>query len=115
MWVSVAPLMLSHCVHPQSIGAGTAPFTHQLVSVGWPSSMSPCSALLTIRYVVLLGCRTCYEVRCRPSTFTDGYGETLQREDACYDPTKTVVLTIADACPCHYPVSFLLAGGWCVP
>ncbi len=70
-----------------------------------PPLLSSYPGLLTVCAVVLLGCRTCYEVRCRPSTFTDGYGETLQREDACYDPTKTVVLTIADACPCHYPVS----------
>ena len=50
-----------------------------------------------------LRCRRCYEVKCDPRTFTDGYGEVLDRTTVCYDPTTSVVIQIVDACPCSYP------------
>lgn len=54
-------------------------------------------------------CGRCYELKCNPSTFKDGYGSPLNRTDACYDPDASVVVTIVDACPCTYPVWHLLA------
>lgn len=41
-------------------------------------------------------CGTCKEVRCKDMSFKDGYGETLDRNSACYDPSASVVVTITD-------------------
>ena len=45
--------------------------------------------------------RKCYEVKCRNADIPDGYGNTLSRSRACYDESKSVVITIVDACPCR--------------
>ena len=42
------------------------------------------------------GCRTCYEVACNPKTITDRYGEVLDRQNACYDTSKTIVVKVID-------------------
>ena len=47
-------------------------------------------------------CSRCVEARCRNVAITDGFGEQLDRSTACYDETKTVIATIADACPCQH-------------
>jgi hypothetical protein len=36
-------------------------------------------------------CGKCKEVRCRRSSFADGYGQWLDRQDACYDTKASVV------------------------
>ncbi|MEW5296868.1 MAG: hypothetical protein WDW36_000117 [Sanguina aurantia] len=59
------------------------------------------------------GCGKCYEVRCRDSTFTDGYGTSISRNSACYDPSKSVVVTITDCCPCYYPSNAFSNKRWC--
>ncbi|GLC43203.1 hypothetical protein PLESTM_001442200 [Pleodorina starrii] len=51
-------------------------------------------------------CGKCYEIKCRNADFSDGNGEYLQRSNACYDESKSVIITIVDACPCHYPRHF---------
>jgi hypothetical protein len=53
-------------------------------------------------------------VSCRPATVVDGYGSSLDRNKACYDPTKTVIITIVDACPCSYPNNEYSNKRWCV-
>ncbi len=40
-------------------------------------------------------CGRCVEVRCQPSTFTDGYGESLDRTDGvCRDPDASVIVQV---------------------
>ncbi|PNH12716.1 Expansin-A24 [Tetrabaena socialis] len=58
-------------------------------------------------------CGKCFEVSCRNADFQDGYGETLSRSNACYDPSKSVVITIVDACPCRYPNNAYSNQRWC--
>jgi len=45
-------------------------------------------------------CGACYEVKCEPMNFQDGYGNTHERMEACYDPNKSVIVAITDSCPC---------------
>ena len=42
--------------------------------------------------------RRCYEVMCNPISFTDGYGNTVDRTMACKAPGTSVVVTITDTC-----------------
>ncbi|KXZ56404.1 hypothetical protein GPECTOR_1g36 [Gonium pectorale] len=49
-------------------------------------------------------CGKCYEVKCRNMDLQDGYGATLSRSNACYDESKSVIITIVDACPKCYEV-----------
>lgn len=58
-------------------------------------------------------CGTCFEVRCNPSSFTDGYGEYLDRSGACYDPEASLVFRITDTCPCVYPTNAYSNKRWC--
>ncbi|PNH12715.1 Expansin-A15 [Tetrabaena socialis] len=58
-------------------------------------------------------CGKCFEVSCRNADFQDGYGETLSRSNVCYDPSKSVVITIVDACPCSYPNNAYSNQRWC--
>ncbi|KXZ56866.1 hypothetical protein GPECTOR_1g781 [Gonium pectorale] len=55
----------------------------------------------------------CFEVKCRNADISDGYGQSLHRRNACYDESKTVVITIADACPCRYPNNQYSNQRWC--
>ncbi|MEW5305930.1 MAG: hypothetical protein WDW36_008440 [Sanguina aurantia] len=45
-------------------------------------------------------------------TFTDGYGNSINRQGACYN-SKTVIVTITDACPCNYPSNNYSNRRWC--
>ncbi len=38
--------------------------------------------------------------RCQNAAFSDGYGNSIDRSAACSDTSKSVFLTVADACPC---------------
>ncbi|GLC43198.1 hypothetical protein PLESTF_001191300 [Pleodorina starrii] len=58
-------------------------------------------------------CGKCYEIKCRNADFSDGNGEYLQRSNACYDESKSVIITIVDACPCHYPSNSHSNRRWC--
>lgn len=58
-------------------------------------------------------CGKCKEVRCRRSSFADGYGQWLDRQDACYDTKASVVVMITDQCPCHYPDNYASNKRWC--
>ncbi|KAF8065858.1 EXPA32 [Scenedesmus sp. PABB004] len=58
-------------------------------------------------------CGTCKEVRCKEMWFKDGYGQKLERETICYDPTASVIVTITDTCPCHYPGNYYSNKRWC--
>lgn len=55
----------------------------------------------------------CFEIRCKPSTFTDGYGETISRESACRNTDESVVVTVTDACPCHKESNIVGNKRWC--
>ncbi|KAG1666102.1 hypothetical protein FOA52_010892 [Chlamydomonas sp. UWO 241] len=71
-------------------------------------------------------CGICFEVACSNMAFTDGYGSYLDRNDACYDSSASVVVQITDSCQCKYPsnaysnkrwprlVAGWLLGGCCV-
>ena len=48
-------------------------------------------------------CRVCVEVMCQNTGVTDGYGQYMDRSNACYSNTNSLTLRITDACPCHYP------------
>lgn len=48
-------------------------------------------------------CGTCFELMCDPSSFTDGYGQSMDRSSACIDSTKSVIARVVDTCPCVYP------------
>jgi hypothetical protein len=41
-------------------------------------------------------CRSCFEVSCVDSDFSDGYGAKMDRSSACYDTSKSVVIKIVD-------------------
>ncbi|EFJ45996.1 hypothetical protein VOLCADRAFT_93781 [Volvox carteri f. nagariensis] len=58
-------------------------------------------------------CGRCYEVACKPTTFTDGYGEHIDRKDGCLDPSKSVIVTVTDSCPCDYPANAYSNRRWC--
>ncbi|KAG2442669.1 hypothetical protein HXX76_002752 [Chlamydomonas incerta] len=58
-------------------------------------------------------CGRCYEVKCRNSQITDGYGQSMDRSNACFDEAKSVIITIADACPCRYPNNEYSNQRWC--
>lgn len=47
-------------------------------------------------------CGRCYEVACRPTKVSDGYGGTLDRTGSCQGQ-KSVIVTVTDTCPCYYP------------
>jgi hypothetical protein len=64
-----------------------------------PQSM-PRAPLLTSHTMYATPCRHCFEVACVPKTVTDRYGEALNRNNVCYDPTRTVVVKIIDRCAC---------------
>ncbi|KXZ55513.1 hypothetical protein GPECTOR_2g1062 [Gonium pectorale] len=57
-------------------------------------------------------CGRCYEVQCNPSAFSDGYGNYLDRNSACYNGA-TVTVTITDTCPCNYPANAYSNRRWC--
>jgi hypothetical protein len=46
-------------------------------------------------------------------TFRDGYGASLDRNGACFDPEASVVVTITDTCPCYYPGNMYSNKRWC--
>eukprot|EP00879_Flechtneria_rotunda_P014411 GHRR01015058.1.p1 GENE.GHRR01015058.1~~GHRR01015058.1.p1 ORF type:complete len:136 (+),score=21.77 GHRR01015058.1:159-566(+) len=48
-------------------------------------------------------CGRCYEIKCDDSSMKDGYGEWIDRNDACKDTEASVVVQITDTCPCIYP------------
>lgn len=58
-------------------------------------------------------CRKCKEVKCKKMSFKDGYGAALDRNGACFDDQASVVVTITDACPCHYPGNQYSNKRWC--
>ncbi|KAJ9525881.1 hypothetical protein QJQ45_009241 [Haematococcus lacustris] len=58
-------------------------------------------------------CGKCIELRCQNADFKDGFGQTLNRKNACKDPKRSIFVTIADACPCHYPSNHHSNKRWC--
>ncbi|KAF6262470.1 RlpA-like double-psi beta-barrel-protein domain-containing protein-containing protein [Scenedesmus sp. NREL 46B-D3] len=57
-------------------------------------------------------CGRCYEVACRPTQVRDGYGGTLDRTHSCQGQ-KSVIVTVTDTCPCHYPSNAYSNKRWC--
>eukprot|EP01025_Chloroclados_australasicus_P007671 TRINITY_DN12532_c0_g1_i2.p4 TRINITY_DN12532_c0_g1~~TRINITY_DN12532_c0_g1_i2.p4 ORF type:complete len:199 (+),score=1.47 TRINITY_DN12532_c0_g1_i2:126-722(+) len=58
-------------------------------------------------------CGICFEVKCNPASFTDGYGQTLDRTQSCYDPEASVVVMIVDVCACNYAGNSYSNRRWC--
>ena len=54
-----------------------------------------------------------YEVACRNAAFTDGYGASIERNDACRDESQSVVVKVVDNCPCSYPGNAFSNKRWC--
>eukprot|EP01024_Parvocaulis_polyphysoides_P055311 TRINITY_DN5649_c0_g1_i2.p2 TRINITY_DN5649_c0_g1~~TRINITY_DN5649_c0_g1_i2.p2 ORF type:complete len:127 (+),score=10.91 TRINITY_DN5649_c0_g1_i2:111-491(+) len=60
------------------------------------------AALSDLHYEYSGSCGRCYEVKCNPTFFRDGYGQTLDRTNVCHDIDASVLITIVDTCPCNY-------------
>ena len=57
--------------------------------------------------------RVCIEVACRDASFSDGYGNSIDRTSACYNSAQSLVLRVTDNCPCHYPNNAYSNSRWC--
>ncbi|KAF5835864.1 RlpA-like double-psi beta-barrel-protein domain-containing protein-containing protein [Dunaliella salina] len=57
-------------------------------------------------------CGMCIEIRCQNANFRDGYGKSLDRSDACRN-SRSIITTVADACPCEYPNNAYSNRRWC--
>lgn len=71
---------------------------------------SPCPCLPAAAAAIN---RKCKEVKCKKMSFKDGYGAALDRNGACFDDQASVVVTITDSCPCHYPGNQYSNKRWC--
>ncbi|PNW70515.1 hypothetical protein CHLRE_17g723100v5 [Chlamydomonas reinhardtii] len=58
-------------------------------------------------------CGRCYEVKCDPASFNDGYGQWLDRSNVCRDPDRSVIVQVVDSCPCNYPTNAYSNRRWC--
>jgi Lytic transglycolase len=81
----------------------------------WLVLTSPLNASLHSSSISPSPCphRKCKEVKCKNINFKDGYGQTLERSSACFDPSASLVVTITDTCPCHYPGNYASNKRWC--
>ncbi|KAG2501777.1 hypothetical protein HYH03_000277 [Edaphochlamys debaryana] len=57
-------------------------------------------------------CGRCYEVQCHPTSFSDGYGQHIDRNYGCNQGT-TITVTVTDSCPCDYPANAYSNRRWC--
>lgn len=53
------------------------------------------------------------QIKCDPIVIYDAYGQSLDRTQACYDPSASLVIRITDACPCNYPNNPQSNKRWC--
>ncbi|GMH45816.1 hypothetical protein BSKO_13779 [Bryopsis sp. KO-2023] len=58
-------------------------------------------------------CGKCYELACEGMVFSDNYGESIDRRDACRSGTDTVIVTVVDSCPCQYAQNMYSNQRWC--
>eukprot|EP01024_Parvocaulis_polyphysoides_P047019 TRINITY_DN4455_c0_g1_i1.p3 TRINITY_DN4455_c0_g1~~TRINITY_DN4455_c0_g1_i1.p3 ORF type:complete len:196 (+),score=11.90 TRINITY_DN4455_c0_g1_i1:198-785(+) len=58
-------------------------------------------------------CGKCFEFKCNPTSFTDGYGQTLDRSQSCFDYEASVVARVVDVCPCNYAGNSYSNRRWC--
>ncbi|KAG2452437.1 hypothetical protein HYH02_002680 [Chlamydomonas schloesseri] len=58
-------------------------------------------------------CGRCYEVQCNPTSFSDGYGNHIDRTSPCYGNSSSVIVTVTDTCPCYYPANEYSNRRWC--
>ncbi len=47
-------------------------------------------------------------------TFTDGYGQVMNRKTACRNTAASIVIMVTDTCPCNYPANAYSNKRWCV-
>eukprot|EP01023_Acetabularia_acetabulum_P047060 TRINITY_DN4933_c0_g2_i3.p1 TRINITY_DN4933_c0_g2~~TRINITY_DN4933_c0_g2_i3.p1 ORF type:complete len:276 (+),score=50.75 TRINITY_DN4933_c0_g2_i3:125-952(+) len=71
------------------------------------------TALPDVHWDFYGSCGRCYEVKCNPSSFTDNYGQKLDRSHQCYDSAVSVVVTVTDTCPCNYATNSYSNKRWC--
>eukprot|EP00887_Chlorella_sp_A99_P004291 scaffold15.g4291.t1 len=86
--------------------------THQYlwpdVGTGWDAG-----AISDQNAAFIGSCGRCYEIKCNPGLFKDGYGTQLDRTTVCRDTAASVVITIVDACPCYYSSNAYSNKRWC--
>ncbi|KAG1667547.1 hypothetical protein FOA52_014627 [Chlamydomonas sp. UWO 241] len=58
-------------------------------------------------------CGKCFEVQCEATTTSDGYGESMDRREACRDTSASVIVRVVDTCPCVYPPNAWSNRRWC--
>lgn len=93
--------------HYDSIHQGSCMFGGLPSGSGWEA------AALSDRHPDFSGsCGSCYELRCKPMTFNDGFGQSLDRNGACKGGWS-VVVKITDSCPCDYPNNAYSNRRWC--
>lgn len=92
-------------IHEGSCGYG---YIWEDEPLGWDVA-----ALPDVHFEYSGSCGICYEVACNPTAFTDNYGNTIQRQDSCHDPTQSIVVRITDTCPCNYPSNEFSNKRWC--
>lgn len=57
-------------------------------------------------------CGKCFEMKCNPGVFTDGYGKAIKRDKDCKS-MEPLIITITDTCPCDYPNNAYSNKRWC--
>eukprot|EP01024_Parvocaulis_polyphysoides_P062324 TRINITY_DN7089_c0_g3_i2.p1 TRINITY_DN7089_c0_g3~~TRINITY_DN7089_c0_g3_i2.p1 ORF type:complete len:425 (+),score=67.85 TRINITY_DN7089_c0_g3_i2:156-1430(+) len=92
-------------IHEGSCGYG---YLCPNVGTGWDVA-----ALPDVHYEYSGSCGICYEVKCNPMTFHDGYGAQLDRSFQCHNPEESTVVTIVDTCPCQYANNAYSNKRWC--
>jgi len=92
-------------IHQGSCGYG---WLDKKVATGWNIA-----AIADVAHDAKGSCGKCKEVRCRPSSFADGYGQWLDRTKTCYNDYSSVVVMITDRCDCQYPTNYFSNKRWC--
>lgn len=92
-------------IHRGSCGYG---YLDPGVSTGWDVA-----ALADTNHDYVGSCGICYEVRCRKTSFHDGFGEHLDRNHICRDESASVVVQIVDTCACYYKGNTQSNKRWC--
>ncbi|KAI8467129.1 MAG: WD40-repeat-containing domain protein [Monoraphidium minutum] len=95
---------------PWSIHVGSCEYYYldKTVGTGWDIA-----AISDVASDFQGSCGRCYEIACDPQWVKDGYGEGFDRKDVCHDAGQSLVVTVTDTCPCHYPDNYYSNKRWC--
>eukprot|EP01025_Chloroclados_australasicus_P068414 TRINITY_DN94_c0_g1_i4.p4 TRINITY_DN94_c0_g1~~TRINITY_DN94_c0_g1_i4.p4 ORF type:complete len:192 (+),score=8.79 TRINITY_DN94_c0_g1_i4:235-810(+) len=92
-------------IHKGSCGYG---YICENQGTGWDVA-----ALPDVHYEYSGSCGRCYEVKCHPMNFNDGYGQVLDRSTQCHNAEESLVVTVVDTCPCNYANNLYSNKRWC--